>query len=167
MRGISSYCQDTGGTSRLTPAYAGNISASGKRTRKRRAHPRLCGEYGPKESASGRSVGSPPLMRGILNFPNLFYQPLRLTPAYAGNMRSRVSTERDKQAHPRSRGEYYRLLDRKRDLVGSPPLTRGISDVIKYNPSHRRLTPAHTENIHSVQIEDHGKQAHPRLRREY
>ena len=95
------YFRDT----RLTPAYAGNITCGSRRMCQGGAHPRICGEYtGPIREyhvlkgspphirgmygviISGVDIGSPPHTRGIFVNDNGLSSNRRLTPAHAGNI---------------------------------------------------------------------------------
>ena len=76
--------------------------------------------------STGSQEGSPPLTRGILFvvFFHTVYQ--RFTPAHAGNTQGVTPTDDHVKVHPRSRGEYYRVVKSQKERKGSPPLTRGI-----------------------------------------
>ena len=68
----------------ITPAYAGKTPRRGCKVRRRRDHPRVCGENRLRRQAGLRPKGSPPRMRGK---PLKFLRACtmtRITPAYAG-----------------------------------------------------------------------------------
>ena len=69
---------------RITPAYAGKSSVVPYPVPASRDHPRLCGEKVQTASGIAPMTGSPPPMRGKATRTPLFFQNLRITPAYAG-----------------------------------------------------------------------------------
>ena len=90
----------------ITPAYAGNTSASNSATSASGDHPRVCGEYYNPILADKEMAGSPPRMRGI---PYSLFCRARfngITPAYAGNTFTTLSSELTIRDHPRVCGEY-------------------------------------------------------------
>ena len=91
----------------------------------------------------------------------------RLTPAYAGNIdRPRIGRPVI-GAHPRIRGEYAEMWREKARKRGSPPHTRGISEVICASPLYPGLTPAYAGNMTTTIVRSMLRQAHPRIRGEY
>ena len=70
----------------LTPAHAGNIRCCRFDARSRGAHPRVYGEYAILDGLRIVVMGSPPRIRGISGKHHVLKLPMRLTPAYTGNI---------------------------------------------------------------------------------
>ena len=68
----------------ITPAYAGKSTCRGPGGRKKRDHPRVCGEKNGVEFRDSFKLGSPPRMRGKVRFTAAGNRLLGITPAYAG-----------------------------------------------------------------------------------
>ena len=68
----------------ITPAYAGKSLCTGQAARRRRDHPRVCGEKKPKKATATTSEGSPPRMRGKDEMLSNAGRLWGITPAYAG-----------------------------------------------------------------------------------
>ena len=84
------------------------------------------GEYRREYSSSEFLLGSPPLARGVLNTIPTIARSGRITPACAGSTaRGNVFLQRF-QDHPRLRGEYFISLGTDTEILGSPPLARGV-----------------------------------------
>ena len=90
-----------------------------------------------------------------------------LTPAYAGNTKSRSSPRHRLWAHPRIRGEYQTISPSLTCQTGSPPHTRGIHIQKAVLEFHLRLTPAYAGNTLYATVRQTGPGAHPRIRGEY
>ncbi len=76
--------KDDLGLVRITPTCAGRASSGLRPGSACRDHPRVCGEHGSARYTPGVTLGSPPLVRGVLIGP--WHQPdaERTTPACAG-----------------------------------------------------------------------------------
>ena len=105
-------------------------------------HPRLRGEYEAHAANQGRQIGSPPLARGIHVLKLEMEDGIRITPACAGNTSSGVLFPGVWWDHPRLRGEYNGLTTIFRNIVGSPPLARGIQKYRHIGVPVHRITPA-------------------------
>ena len=69
--------------------------------------------------------------------------------------------------HPRLRGEYFVVVPISIAIIGSPPLARGIQDMLTYVVIFLGITPACAGNTH-VTVKWVGiVRDHPRLRGEY
>ena len=108
-RGISIRNDRKSNRIRITPAYAGNIDLLPVPNRSPKDHPRLRGEYSWARSESGGNEGSPPPTRGILCKWCISCHHLRITPAYAGNIKVDLLYSFIIWDHPRLRGEYLRI----------------------------------------------------------
>ncbi len=72
-----------------------------------------------------------------------------------------------KHIHPRSRRENLIIVLYPSNILGSPPLTRGILWSFDTNSGSRRFTPAGAGNTMKVQQVTERQQVHPRWRGEY
>ena len=90
----------------------------------------------------------------------------RLIPAHAGKTSRRSSTDRDKRAHPHSRGEnrYVGLGGKARE--GSSPLTRGKPSIQAAPRQSARLIPTHAGKTLRASCRQSVKSAHPHSRGE-
>ena len=68
------------------------------------------------------------------------------SPAHAGNTLDKNATVTIAQDHPRLRGEYYRLIGGRMEMMGSPPLARGIRLPGTAEASQKGITPARAGN---------------------
>ena len=110
----------------ITPAYAGNTYPSRKHIRIGRDHPRLRGEYRKYCGQICPKRGSPPLARGIQHETDRPRRNSGITPACAGNTGAEPDRIGMPQDHPRLRGEYSNKYIWGHNIMGSPPLARGI-----------------------------------------
>ncbi len=85
LRGTLSTALRLLGTTRITPAPAGNTLMAYVFCVSVRDYPRTCGEHSGCSSKSMLSSGLPPHLRGTLGRLSLMYLPDRITPAPAGN----------------------------------------------------------------------------------
>ena len=124
--GIPSNAAFTAFPSGITPACAGNTGSSGNSAKIGRDHPRLRGEYDPAARVESIHAGSPPLARGIQVIKYGVQIGDRITPACAGNTKTKRSANTGRKDHPRLRGEYDAFALFPSGCIGSPPLARGI-----------------------------------------
>ncbi len=111
---------------RFTPTHVGNTSGAGTGQDPLSVHPHTRGEYGPENSSSVNSTGSPPHTWGILHYalPSLLL--IRFTPTHVGNTPILNTAVAKGTVHPHTRGEYMIPSPRERRSSGSPPHTWGI-----------------------------------------
>ena len=69
----------------ITPARAGNSFEQSGRKILCQDHPRACGEQGSRGNLKPEQRGSPPRVRGTVNFELIHKPAVRITPARAGN----------------------------------------------------------------------------------
>ncbi len=143
MRGTPSWWPFLKHGHRLIPAYAGNTAPVRARDRRRRAHPRVCGEHGEAAPPSPGSPGSSPRMRGTPVAAACASTALGLIPAYAGNTRIRLEGGVSSRAHPRVCGEHAAPSGFFSRSWGSSPRMRGT-----HRPRGRQV---------------HDRLAHPRV----
>ena len=110
---------------RRIPAHTGKTRLSGRRWRRRGAHPRSRGENRSVATPIRSLVGSSPLTQGkpcgLVRGP---HAP-GLIPAHAGKTPRWCPPRRGARVHPRSRGENYFAACLDCGVMGSSPLTRG------------------------------------------
>ena len=131
-------------------------------------------------------MGSSPLTRGKLPGGLIAARAGRLIPAHAGKTCVGMRTRGAARAHPRSRGENYRLrllalgcggsspltrgkqfVDRRSEIfAGSSPLTRGKQRVVPSKLTMRGLIPAHAGKTSMRFAVRRASWAHPRSRGE-
>ena len=125
MRGKGSLCLPAAAFFGITPAYAGKSAVSISLIFLRRDHPRVCGEKPNVMAANIESMGSPPRMRGKVNFVLQFSNLMGITPAYAGKRLNALDDGCGVQDHPRVCGEKYLFSLTSMCTKGSPPRMRG------------------------------------------
>ena len=91
---------------RITPACAGSTSILELRRQYDKDHPRLRGEYFIFFLLSRKSIGSPPLARGVPCHRPGDRRQQRITPACAGSTLTIATMSTRQRDHPRLRGEY-------------------------------------------------------------
>ena len=126
----------------ITPAGAGKTTPRVAHTRRRKDHPRRCGENTITFTRHFIFRGSPPQVRGKLQLATGLGKTVRITPAGAGktiHTGVRICTAED---HPRRCGENDFKLKSNRKEVGSPPQVRGkLANAELVKPAVR-ITPA-------------------------
>ena len=131
-----------------------------------RAHPRSRGENLCGGRDSRQSGGSSPLTRGKRDHVGVRAALARLIPAHAGKTDCPADCMGNKPAHPRSRGENYRLVVRIANRRGSSPLTRGKLRPAGIGTLARGLIPAHAGKTGALATTRRAVPAHPRSRGE-
>ena len=132
---------------RFTPAYAGKMRGPSSRLSVIQVHPRIRGEDKKAHDSGNIPEGSPPHTRGR-SFPVLILAPLRgFTPAYAGKILAGDVPACFSGVHPRIRGEDFSTLILRHLRTGSPPHTRGRSEIPQISPVLSGFTPAYAGKI--------------------
>ena len=127
---------------RITPACAGKTTSVLPSTLPATDPPRVCGENFQDLAAQYEKAGSPPRVRGKLEFYEYSLFRPRITPACAGKTRAGLPACRVREDHPRVCGENFPLFVLCVFPIGSPPRVRGkpVKDwVVK---EYGRITPA-------------------------
>lgn len=127
---------------RITPACAGNTYAIRNDVVQKKDHPRMCGEYYDQKWLAQPSRGSPPHVRGILNYTSKKVKAFRITPACAGNTSKARKKPCKRLDHPRMCGEYGLIRTQAPASSGSPPHVRGILFPLFKRAFAYRITPA-------------------------
>ena len=109
----------------LIPACAGKTSPSTGTCRRRRAHPRVCGENIEPKTMPNPALGSSPRVRGKPPGDLVLGQAGRLIPACAGKTPSPFPRGRPDAAHPRVCGENGAPVPYQVRHGGSSPRVRG------------------------------------------
>ena len=92
MRGKQKQMNNKKAKLRITPADAGKTAYMGRGHSRTRDHPRGCGENLNSKVYPPHQKGSPPRMRGKLNYGDLRTYIRRITPADAGKTHSELAT---------------------------------------------------------------------------
>ena len=165
-RGKRGYRDDRGAHPRLIPAHAGKTAGPRREPRIDWAHPRSRGENEDVHGFEASRTGSSPLTRGKRQILRDRIEPHRLIPAHAGKTRDGVLRSMSIGAHPRSRGENYRLASSVRTSRGSSPLTRGKPSFDTRFVVSGGLIPAHAGKTRLPHATPGLLAAHPRSRGE-
>lgn len=102
----------------------------------------MCGEYYDQKWLAQPSRGSPPHVRGILNYTSKKVKAFRITPACAGNTSKARKKPCKRLDHPRMCGEYGLIRTQAPASSGSPPHVRGIRIIRKDKKQFIGITPA-------------------------
>ena len=90
-------------------------------------------------------------MRGKEHYAGLDYNPIRITPAYAGKSTLICVRQRASEDHPRVCGEKYAVNAPDGDVKGSPPRMRGkVAALVawwKNNRDHPRVCGEKNQNL--------------------
>ena len=105
VRGKSERGHPVSDDARLIPARAGKIGGSGRDRRRRRAHPRACGENDLRRIHASLTEGSSPRVRGKSQFIVTTKDFFGLIPARAGKIVYTPAGIFITSAHPRACGE--------------------------------------------------------------
>ena len=109
----------------ITPAHAGKTVSTPCGCKRRRDHPRACGENAFSVLCEVGNQGSPPRMRGKPDRYQAHGHGYGITPACAGKTRHRHRHSQPLRDHPRVCGE--NCWEKAQALAdwGSPPRVRG------------------------------------------
>ena len=141
MRGKAAITARRVPAARITPAYAGKSFFRLLVFHRPWDHPRVCGEK-PGFPQVGEFVsGSPPRMRGKVEFLLDFTRQFRITPAYAGKRCSLMLSRILMRDHPRVCGEKREIRQPPAALRGSPPRMRGKASTRKWREERERDHP--------------------------
>ena len=149
---------DTG----LIPARAGKTRRRGGASRRRRAHPRACGENAPGPLLGRPGGGSSPRVRGKLVCSSVRYRVSRLIPARAGKTSGASTPASGLEAHPRACGENTSLVSCLATPGGSSPRVRGKPYPTGNAGASGRLIPARAGKTVRHESKITPPTAHPR-----
>ena len=147
----------------ITPAYAGKSSSAVCIRVDTGDHPRLCGEKSMFEIGSGSVPGSPPPMRGKVEFRVCGFDRLGITPAYAGKSNCGCTGIDTKGDHPRLCGEKDERDGKCNLATGSPPPMRGKGRYVFLLAAPMRITPAYAGKSQAGSLSHKRIEDHPRL----
>ena len=142
MRGTVIIPAGDGVAVRITPACAGNSSATSSPAAPSGDHPRVCGEQYFFGDAWPMAAGSPPRVRGTVVHGGLGDVDDGITPACAGNSIRPLHGPPGGSDHPRVCGEQPCCMTRQMRLHGSPPRVRGTGPFCGEQEKLSRITPA-------------------------
>ena len=125
-------------------------------------HPRACGELVPLSSASTRTTGSSPRMRGTRGHRGIALRHDRIIPAHAGNSSWSVTAPENLSDHPRACGELANTATVRALTTGSSPRMRGTPGVWQRPTVPRRIIPAHAGNSIQSRRRSRRSSDHPR-----
>ena len=127
----------------ITPAYAGKRPSGGHHRAAGGDHPRVCGEKLADEYPEQAARGSPPRMRGKVQYHKAHAGRVGITPAYAGKRTLVYEISAAYRDHPRVCGEKGRLVRLWAAWPGSPPRMRGKVCTYCCACHRHRITPAY------------------------
>ena len=136
----------------ITPAHAGKTNRICGRETPHRDHPRACGENFLISWNASLLKGSPPRMRGKLNFSRSPALMFGITPAHAGKTRLPHQMRQSARDHPRACGENDDPASRRTVEAGSPPRMRGKPPSPPRRSAESRITPAHAGKTYNRQL---------------
>ena len=147
---------------RLIPARAGKTFSVSRLCRRRRAHPRACGENPVSLFLVGGGWGSSPRVRGKLHPARPLQRRRGLIPARAGKTGVDATARVRDRAHPRACGENEPGKWQATMTTGSSPRVRG-----KHGPAGEAhlgsgLIPARAGKTQARRAESSSSRAHPR-----
>ena len=126
----------------ITPACAGKRRGRKDTHRRRRDHPRVCGEKAVAIIWWYSCTGSPPRVRGKVARRRSNDHQRGITPACAGKRYPMHKRKACKKDHPRVCGEKLHKQYRKPTDMGSPPRVRGKVEKGLKKPLKCGITPA-------------------------
>ena len=162
VRGKLAQCGGDVDVGRLIPACAGKTCQVSTRRRTGRAHPRVCGENGPRSPLRARLLGSSPRVRGKRGSWSTSRCQVRLIPARAGKTRPTACRRCRCRAHPRACGENMGAWTYVIQPVGSSPRVRGKPLFVNGFHLSFGLIPARAGKTRQVSEPRTPSSAHPR-----
>ena len=147
----------------ITPAYAGKSRGRWQWTTNRRDHPRICREKESGLNGKGRTLGSPPHMRGKGSERYAVQRQYGITPAYAGKSSIGGSPRSQHWDHPRMCGEKEMLYRTKAGKWGSPSHMRGKANLECHRIVFDRITPAYAGKMPPQSPPSGQSRDHPRI----
>jgi len=147
---------------RITPAPAGSTMHKANHPGTEQDHPRACGEHLTSRCIIVAVVGSPPRLRGALEYEGRQVRAVGITPAPAGSTTCVASSSLSIEDHPRACGEHATLLFRANVRIGSPPRLRGARMAQRATSQATRITPAPAGSTFVGRKASGGEKDHPR-----
>ena len=127
-------------------------------------HPRIRGTNTLQSFFYSFPLGSPPHTRDKFEVEVIAEIADRITPAYAGQITSRVQGGGSNRDHPRIRGTNLTSAHSLSPVPGSPPHTRDKFFRLSEGREGERITPAYAGQILKFSIRMMESQDHPRIR---
>ena len=152
---------------RIIPAYAGSTLLVLRVRRSRRDHPRIRGEHGDDPAGHVDLPGSSPHTRGARGRVVPGRPVGRIIPAYAGSTWNPDASGKERQDHPRIRGEHRLRASSSVLRRGSSPHTRGALEAPSGGPDRMGIIPAYAGSTPSASRIQEIRRDHPRIRGEH
>ena len=155
---------------RITPACAGKSCSVRRQEPSEVDHPRVCGEKVSVSAVYVVSAGSPPRVRGKVDFWRWDFLHQRITPACAGKSTIKACNTALSKDHPRVCGEKFNVSAGVMTTPGSPPRVRGKGMIAHGSALSTRITPAcagksRDQRRPTARVEDHPRVCGEKLRR--
>ena len=147
----------------LIPAWAGKTRRCDRRSRRKRAHPRVGGENWKTTRTVPGSDGSSPRGRGKLGLGVAGEPVCGLIPAWAGKTGNAGRASRSTWAHPRVGGENEPLRFVHPYFTGSSPRGRGKRRSSRADRTDAGLIPAWAGKTRWPAPSTRSRPAHPRV----
>ena len=163
VRGTHRGDDDDDGVRGIIPACAGNTIRRHAVARRRRDHPRVCGEHVIGGQYRSAGEGSSPRVRGTLR---QFRDPIDvrgIIPACAGNTQSLLKMLPAIRDHPRVCGEHMVGYLAGTDATGSSPRVRGTRSAAIIGLFELGIIPACAGNTAAGSAGRSGVWDHPRV----
>ena len=126
----------------IIPADAGSTQRARLDAKRRKVHPRGCGEHPNIWFALVIILGSSPRMRGALPTKVSVLGEKRIIPADAGSTTHQGERTRGKEDHPRGCGEHFAKWFIDSTESGSSPRMRGAHTITQSVSGLSRIIPA-------------------------
>ena len=163
MRGTPVFVGECLAPEGIIPAYAGNTLIRRRRWRRRRDHPRVCGEHRECLAVLAGGLGSSPRMRGTPCKSCRLRCPNGIIPAYAGNTVCLPVYSPCLRDHPRVCGEHMASSDGSETVLGSSPRMRGTPDLHNRFVVCIGIIPAYAGNTEGILQTPECLRDHPRV----
>ena len=163
MRGKVLKNRVKSGQPRITPAYAGKRTDDKRRKILCQDHPRVCGEKPTVPAVGTFLAGSPPRMRGKVDYLPDSFRRTRITPAYAGKSAIQAGDFLRNWDHPRVCGEKRVCTSVRGTSLGSPPRMRGKANEWHIQQHLAGITPAYAGKRFQSFGRYRAEQDHPRV----
>ena len=142
VRGTEAVLHGSESIRGITPACAGNRFGDHAVKQSCQDHPRVCGEQLDEDVENVKITGSPPRVRGTVEWYFSLPNCQGITPACAGNSLRSARSSQAEWDHPRVCGEQSVPRNTLNSIVGSPPRVRGTENIFPFCVVDIGITPA-------------------------
>ena len=147
----------------IIPACAGNTQPGRNLGRRRRDHPRVCGEHSAENMSANAQAGSSPRVRGTPRRETASLSLCGIIPACAGNTKTGSFEAPSSRDHPRVCGEHYKAKYEELKGEGSSPRVRGTLSTACSSVSRLGIIPACAGNTGAFVMGREWTWDHPRV----